>query len=302
MITVIRSALIFVAILLTSMNVIAQKRPLFIQTDTGGLRARWELDDNHRNGTFFFTVYKPVYILPVNWTSNRNIMPGSGNPNNTVHDTLNLDAAELKFQLSFKTKVFQGIFWGYGDLWAAYTQTSRWQLYNGEISRPFRETNYEPEFMLVFPTPFRLLGGEARMMGVGVAHQSNGRAQPLSRSWNRVIFQFGWEKGNWMVVARPWFRIQEPDAVDDNPGIENYIGRGDLVVSYNYKGNQFSFTGRHSLRLGDANHGSAQIDWAMPIRGNLKGHLQIFNGYGESMIDYNHRQTTIGIGLSLAEW
>jgi len=280
----------------------AQRRDGFNQTDTSGLLSRWELDDAHRNSTFRFVAYKPVYFLPVNWTSDRNVMPQSENPNNTVMDSLPLQATELKFQLSFKTKIAHGLFWGHGDIWGAYTQTSRWQLYNGETSRPFRETNYEPEVMLVFATPYKILGLDGRFVGAGIAHQSNGRSQPLSRSWNRIIFQLGWEKGPWMIVARPWFRIQEPGAVDDNPHIEDYMGRGDLMIAYNRKGHQFSFIGRHSLRFGENNRGSAEIDWAMPIKGNLKGHLQIFSGYGESMIDYNHFQTTIGFGLSLSEW
>jgi phospholipase A1 len=59
-----------------------------------------------------------------------------------------------------------------------------------------------------------------------------------------------------------------------------------------------SATLRHTLRSGERSRGSARGDWAFPLAGGMRGHLQIFSGYAESLIDYNHRQTTVGLGVS----
>ncbi|MGH8052328.1 MAG: phospholipase A [Stenotrophomonas sp.] len=266
------------------------------------LDSRWELAKDSKLGLFQLRAYKPVYLLPAFWSSKPNEMPHSPNPNNTVTESEELESTELKFQLSFKTKVAENLFGDNGDIWVGYTQSSRWQAYNSELSRPFRETNYEPEVMLTFRNGYSLFGWNGRMMGVSLNHQSNGRSDPLSRSWNRVIFNVGLDRENWAIMLRPWYRIPESRGEDNNPDIEDYIGRGDATLVYNRNGHELALTGRHSLRSGDRAHGSVQLDYGFPINNLLRGHVQVFDGYGESMIDYNHRATYIGVGVSLLEW
>ncbi len=266
------------------------------------LDSRWELAKDSKLGTFQLRAYKPVYLLPAFWTSDVNETPSSPNPNNTVTEPQVLDSTELKFQLSFKTKVVEDVFHDNGDIWVGYTQSSRWQSYNAEESRPFRETNYEPEAMLVFRNNYSVFGWRGRLSGISLNHQSNGRSDPLSRSWNRVILNFGLDRENWALMLRPWFRIKETRSDDNNPDIEDYMGRGDATLVYNRNGHEVSLMARHSLRGGDRSHGALQLDYGFPITNLLRGHLQVFDGYGESMIDYNHKATYIGVGVSLLEW
>ncbi len=271
------------------------------------LSERWHINDTltRQKGLFKIETYKPVYILLANYTTNINKQPTSDNPDNVVPEPIiGLNDTELKFQISFKTKALNNILGKKigGDIWIGYTQTSRWQVFNVELSRPFRETNYEPEIMLMIPTPYKIFGINGVFWGIGFNHQSNGRSNPFSRSWNRIIMQFGWETKDLSIVLRPWWRVKFVPEEDNNPGIENYIGRGDLMVAYEKGRHDLNMVARHSMRFGDDNHGSMQIDYAFRVYDYLKLHLQIFHGYGESLIDYNHKQTTVGIGFSLVEW
>lgn len=265
------------------------------------LDSRWELAKDSKLGVFQMRAYKPVYLLPAFWTSDRNEMPHSANPRNTVAAPMDLDSVEAKLQLSFKTKFAENLFGDNGDLWGAYTQSSRWQVYNGETSRPFRETNYEPEIMLVFRNNYSLGGWKGRMTGISFNHQSNGQGDPLSRSWNRVMLNIGLDRENWALVLRPWWRVPDGND-DDNPDIEDYVGRGDAMLVYSRNGHEFSALVRHTLRGGDASRGALQLDWGFPIHRNFRGHIQAFHGYGESLIDYNHKASYLGLGISLLEW
>lgn len=270
--------------------------------ETHSLSARWELVDSLRNGNFLLSPYKPVYVLPGSWSNSRNLEPyRSDQSPPPATDPAMLNAVEAKFQFSFKTKVVQGLFKNKGDIWVAYTQSSHWQVYNGKLSRPFRETNFEPEAMVVFPLNFRLLGMRVRMVSAGLVHQSNGRTDPYSRSWNRLVGQVGIERGRFTVLLRPWWRFPE-GAGDDNPGITGLVGNGELIFIYQHRSHVVSAQLRNAFVDAPFRGGSVQGDWSFTISGHLKAHLQVFHGYGENLLDYDHKQTTIGLGVSLLDW
>ena len=49
----------------------------------------------------------------------------------------------------------------------------------------------------------------------------------------------------------------------------------------------------------DENRGSIQLDFTYPISDRYEVLPQYFNGYGDSLIDYNRSQERIGIGFQL---
>jgi phospholipase A1/A2 len=261
------------------------------------LEQRWELRPELRLGPFKLLPYRPVYVL-VHATSNTNDDPHSPTRASPVQD-IQLERIEAKLQLSFKTKLAEDLLGSATDVWFGYTQQSYWQAANSRYSSPFRETDYEPEVIVMHPLSLEAGGVHLRYAGLSITHQSNGRGALLSRSWNRLIGQVGLESGAWSMQVRPWARVFDAtDERDDNPDIEDYVGRGEVIVAYRADGHVVTLTGRHSLRGGDRSRGSVALDWAFPIAGSLNGHVQLFSGYGESLIDYNHRQTTVGVGVS----
>jgi phospholipase A1 len=268
------------------------------------LSERWELSCRDQLPRFLPRPYKPVYLLPVSWTSRSNRSPArsSETPDNGLVDALDLDKNEAKFQISLKSKIWSLDDHGTLSVWGAYTQSSRWQVYNGRVSRPFRETNYEPELIVTHGSDVTLpFGWKASLVGLSFNHQSNGRAAPLSRSWNRLIGELSLERGETTVSLRPWWRILNTGN-DDNPRIQDYVGRGEVLVTQKLGRHVLALTARHSLRFGDRSRGSAQLEWAFPIGGGLHGYLQLFSGYGESLIDYNFRESRVGLGVSVVEW
>lgn len=259
------------------------------------LSQRWELDPTTKQGLWVIQPYEPMFILPAVYSSRPNMSPYS--PTHPYSPTEPLQNTEAEFQISLKAKAAENLFGIGADLWFAYTQQSQWQVYNAEHSSPFRETDYMPEVFMVFPTHYQLLGFTGRFFRIGILHQSNGRDNPLSRSWNRVYAQFGFERDSFTLLLRPWARIEENPSKDDNPDITHYMGYGDITAIYQMENSEITSV----LRFNAGNLSTIET-WSFPIHGRLKAYVKITTGYGETLIDYNWRQNTIGLGISLVDW
>lgn len=233
-----------------------------------------------------------------------------------------LQHQEIKFQISLKVSFWNDLIFGasgdrFGnglDAWFGYTQQSFWQALNFDRSSPFRESNYEPEFGITYRNQhvgsmapvFEIGEFKFSSVSAGAAHQSNGRGGSLSRSWNRIWILLDMEYRQWSFRAKPWFRIREAKADDNNPEIQEYMGRAEFQTLYTYgkrRDRQLSALLRNNLRVHD-NRSGYQIDWTFPFPWGekFKAYLHFYNGYGESLIDHDMRVRRIGIGALVNDW
>lgn len=230
-------------------------------------------------GLLGFEPYKFNYVIPANMSTARE-------PNQRKQ-------VETKFQISIKKMLLEDLFIRDLDLYFAYTQQSFWQLYDNDDSRPFRESNYEPSLYLsYFPKDSQWFFDH---INFGYLHQSNGGDSMNSRSWDRLFAEGIYSYENLIMMLKAWYRIPENATKDDNPDITKYLGYGELSFAYLWDKHLFGATLRNNLR--QDNKGAILLDYSYPIYKNLYLYLQFFNGYGESLRDYNNSINRFGVGI-----
>lgn len=245
----------------------------------------------HRPNYFLFAAYNAE-----GWTPEAPRLE-FGDPDYTNKDV------ESQFQVSLKVPLAVDLFDNRVDIYGAYTNRSFWQVYNGTWSEPFRETNHEPEVWAQFRNSWSVFGFTNSVNTVGLAHQSNGLSDPSSRSWNRVYATFVFERRHWALIFKPWWWVSESSDGSDNPDIDDYMGHGEFRAAYANHGHVFSGMLRNQLESG-FDRGALELSWSFPVFDYpyLRGYVQYFYGYGESLIDYDQKVNRIGIGISVTDW
>ena len=265
----------------------------------------WELEAGSSCGTLGFRGYRPLSV-GFGVAARDPETATSPAPNHTGVDRP-YQAQDMRIGLSLRTKLAQGLLTGddpvkKDGLWFAYSQLSTWQVFNEDLSRPFRTTDHEPEVMYSYPLDYKLPGGwRLRYTGVGLAHQSNGQDLPYSRSWNRAYLMGGIELGDqFTITGRVWSRVSENAANDDNPDITKYLGNADIRLTWQIDRMNQVAAWAHGGK------GAVRLEWFKvigdPVRSNLRLQTQLFYGYGDTLVDYNRKRTVFTIGLALVDF
>lgn len=262
------------------------------------LRTRLALEHNTEDNPFVITPHRRNYLMPFSYWSN----PQWNDPSRKGEA---LDSTEVKFQISLKAPLYDH-FWNGSTLYMAFTGDFYWQAYNHQESSPFREINYTPELFIAKPVDWYWGPVHTELLELGIRHDSNGRNVPASRSWNRVYIRHVSQIGPYYVSVMPWYRIPEarkpypsdPQG-DDNPDIQKYMGHFEIEVARDFGNHVVELMLRNNLRA--HNKGAEQINFSFPINKRFKGLIQIFSGYGDSLINYNNYENRVSLGILLTD-
>jgi len=99
------------------------------------------------------------------------------------------------------------------------------------------------------------------------------------------------------VALEAWYRIPEDDDDDDNPDIYQYRGYGQIRAAWTPNRNTFTAMYRPGTK-----EAGLELTWSYPLNDHMRIYSKYYSGYGESLIDYDHRVERIGIGFAINDF
>jgi phospholipase A1/A2 len=203
--------------------------------------------------------------------------------------------SNIKFQISFKHRLTDMVLPFQSYLFMTYTQKSIWRIF--AASSPFAESNYNPSLGIAkgifYKNQFRGIAS------ISVEHESNGRGDTLSRSWNRVAAHYTLPLSPQSVLTlHAWL----PWAVAiENADLIQYIGYGEARFHYvsPKKWLAIDITGRKGWAKDARGSLETQISFRLSQKMNQYLGIQWFKGYDETLIIYNRPLHMLRLGLMI---
>ncbi len=233
----------------------------------------------------------------------------------------NNDKAQVKFQLSVKYKFINRDISVGGRplaLYFAYSQISLWNV--GQSSKPFEESNYNPEAFLNYGA--NITRGSVTLRDIILSpyeHESNGLAGPQSRSWNRVYaaVRVGFlpitkqcdddstQKDHVQLKVKVWhaYGFSDEDAylqsIGSNRTFLDYEGYGevkvalrDILVQGDW-GNRIDMTSK----IGGKQNFEFEYQQKIPSL-NFTPYFQYWYGYDETLLRFDRYGRRAFLGVS----
>ncbi len=214
----------------------------------------------------------------------------------SLNEDISSETSDAKFEIGFKQRLTNlDLPW---DMFPfiTYRQKSFWDIYLESF--PFRETNYNPALGLakLFVDDEGIKAG----LWLSFEHESNGRDEENSRSWNYFSLQYFKPFGRkWQFRAKGWIPV---GSLADNSDIISYRGYVAIGATYNPFRSLFldiDIQPAYDDQL--TGFVKAGISFKISKNSNQFLYIQYFGGYSEDLIDYNQSVSNLRIGIAFKD-
>jgi phospholipase A1 len=211
---------------------------------------------------------------------------------------------QVKFQISAKYNLIYPSDIG---LWLGYTQKAFWHLYSS--SSPFWEFNHEPEIFYCYNSKKNIFDYSIPYIDYITLspfwHKSNGRDGEFSRSINCYYGEVQASVGQKINIGTIIKVFGYYNKAEENPDIAKYMGYTEGTLFITLKSQNTQFFDKEYLYIKGGGNFKSQKGW---YEAGLKirllttlfqpfFYLQFFQGYGETMVNYNKKDTALRAGL-----
>jgi len=266
--------LIFIVLLLAGISTQATGQIVTMEKSSAQIAdsIREELDSRP-----YFSLYKDTYFVGGTVFT--------GKPD--IHNS------DVKFQISFQQRLTKSNLPGHTYLYLFYSQKAMWNVL--ERSLPFHDLNFNPGIGVSrFIILKNRLVGKITMM---IEHESNGRDGIESRSWNKISWAGeAYISPILMAHAKFWIPIIDGKY---NRDILKYSGISQAGFQAVSTDNKWVLDMTLVKRQGwNLNFNTiVQLGYRLNHNSNQFIMLQFYNGYGETLLDYNQYHSRLRFGL-----
>lgn len=207
---------------------------------------------------------------------------------------------DLKLQFSFKYRLSKS-----HNLYFGYTQLMFWEIYGK--SKPFTDVNYRPEGF------YRLVEKQNNFfssLDFGYMHLSNGQEKEETRSLDRIFLRSSFKTTiSDHVLGGSIMLYQIFNEDDTNKDIINHLGYWELrgfftdIMTLAGQKIDLNFRTYAGSKVYDIDKGGYELGLVYNLVSadfNPAFYLQRFEGYSESLIEYNKKRTEYRLGIMLS--